>query len=54
MLILGVDRDNSEVAPEYDELNPAVCGQSGKLVTTCAKNKSLVLSVARRLHGIRT
>ncbi len=24
MLMLGVDRDNSEVAPAYDELNPAV------------------------------
>lgn len=39
MLILGVDRDNSEVAPVYDELNPAVLWALEKIVTTCHRHK---------------
>ncbi len=35
MLILGVDRDNSEVAPVYDERNPAVLWAFKKTITTC-------------------
>jgi pyruvate,water dikinase len=37
MLILGIDRDNSEVAPNFDERNPAVMWALEKTVTTCAK-----------------
>jgi len=36
MLTLGVDRDNNEVAPEYDEMNPAVL----KLIETAIKTAS--------------
>lgn len=39
MLILGVDRDNSEVAKDFDELNPAVLWALEKTVRTCAKRK---------------
>lgn len=39
MLTLGVDRDNSEVASEYDELNPAVLSLIETTVKTCRKNK---------------
>jgi len=39
MLILGVDRDNSEVAPVFDERNPAVLWAIEKLIKTCLKNK---------------
>lgn len=37
MLILGIDRDNSEVAPNFDERNPAVLWALEKTITTCAK-----------------
>lgn len=39
MLTLGVDRDNSEVASEYDELNPAVLSLIKTTVKVCRKNK---------------
>ena len=37
MLILGIDRDNSEVAPNFDERNPAVKWALEKTARTCAK-----------------
>ncbi len=37
MLILGIDRDNAEVAPNFDERNPAVMWALEKTVRTCAK-----------------
>jgi len=37
MLILGIDRDNAEVAPNFDERNPAVLWALEKIVKTCAK-----------------
>ncbi|MFH0943473.1 MAG: phosphoenolpyruvate synthase [Candidatus Beckwithbacteria bacterium] len=39
MLTLGVDRDNSEVASEYDELNPAVLSLIESTVKICLKKK---------------
>lgn len=39
MLTLGVDRDNSEVASAYDELNPAVLSLIKTTIKTCRKNK---------------
>jgi len=39
MLILGVDRDNSEVTPIYDERNPAVLWALEKTIKTCKKLK---------------
>ncbi len=41
MLILGTDRDNSEVASQFDERNPAVLWALEKTVKTCAKRKVL-------------
>lgn len=38
MLILGIDRDNSEVAPNFDERNPAVMWALEKTITTCNKH----------------
>ncbi len=37
MLILGVDRDNSEVAQVFDERNPAVLWALEKVIKTCHK-----------------
>lgn len=37
MLVLGIDRDNAEVAPNFDERNPAVLWAIEKTVTTCAR-----------------
>lgn len=39
MLTLGIDRDNQEVAPAFDERNPAVLWMLEKTITTCRKNK---------------
>ncbi len=39
MLILGTDRDNAEVAPEFDERNEAVTWAIEKVVKTCRKYK---------------
>jgi len=39
MLILGTDRDNSEVASIFDERNPAVLWALEKTIKTCVKNK---------------
>lgn len=39
MLILGLDRDNSEVAPSFDERDPAVLKAIRKVIKTCNKNK---------------
>jgi len=39
MLILGTDRDNSEVAPEFDEQNDAVLWALEKIIKTCHKYK---------------
>ena len=44
MLILGTDRDNSEVAVEYDERNEAVEWALEKIVRTCAK-RSITASI---------
>lgn len=38
MMLLGVDRDNQEVAREYDERNPVVVDVLEKIVETCAKH----------------
>ncbi|QQG40534.1 MAG: phosphoenolpyruvate synthase [Candidatus Levyibacteriota bacterium] len=38
MLILGTDRDNSEVAQIYNERNPAVLWAFEKIITTCKKH----------------
>src|SRR3990170_8462601 len=38
MLILGTDRDNEEVAVEFNELDPAVLWALERLVKTCAQN----------------
>ena len=38
MLMLGTDRDNEEVASEFNELNPSVLWALEKIVKTCAKN----------------
>jgi pyruvate,water dikinase len=37
MLILGVDRDNTEVAPEFDEMNEATMWAFEKVVKVCKK-----------------
>ncbi len=37
MLILGIDRDNAEVAPNFDERNPAVLWALEKTITTCVR-----------------
>lgn len=37
MLILGTDRDNEEVATEFNELNPAVLWALERVVKTCSK-----------------
>lgn len=39
MLILGLDRDNSEVASGFDERNKAVLKALKRIVKTCSKNK---------------
>ncbi|MBI4100195.1 phosphoenolpyruvate synthase [Candidatus Microgenomates bacterium] len=39
MLILGTDRDNSEVAPEFDERNEAVLWALERVIKTCHKYK---------------
>ncbi len=39
MLILGTDRDNSEIAPEFNEKNAAVLWALEKIVATCHKRK---------------
>jgi len=39
MLMLGLDRDNSEVAPIYDERNPAVLWALKTIITTCQKHR---------------
>ena len=38
MLVLGTDRDNEEVAAEFNELDPAVLWALERLVKTCAQN----------------
>lgn len=38
MLILGTDRDNTEVSPEFDERNPAVTWAIEHVVKTCKKH----------------
>ena len=39
MLILGTDRDNSEVATEFDERNDAVSWALERIITTANKYK---------------
>lgn len=41
MMILGADRDNEEVAFDYNELDPAVLWAIERIVRTCAKYKVL-------------
>lgn len=41
MLILGTDRDNSEVAPEFDERNPAVLWALEHVIKTAHKHNIL-------------
>ena len=38
MLILGLDRDNNEMAQEFDERNPAVLKAIKKVIKSCNKN----------------
>jgi pyruvate,water dikinase len=38
MMLLGVDRDNSEIANIYDERNPAVLSTLEFIVKTCTQN----------------
>lgn len=38
MLILGTDRDNEEVATDFNEMDPSVLWALEKVVKTCAKN----------------
>jgi pyruvate,water dikinase len=37
MLILGIDRDNSEVAPQFNERNPAVLWALERTIKTCLR-----------------
>lgn len=39
MLILGTDRDNEEVATEFNEMSPAVLWALEKVIKTCHKHK---------------
>ncbi|MGB9637425.1 MAG: phosphoenolpyruvate synthase, partial [Microgenomates group bacterium] len=39
MLIMGTDRDNAEVAPVFNERDPAVIWALEKTIKTCQKNK---------------
>ena len=39
MLILGIDRDNSELTPIFNELDPAVLWALEKTIKTCSKEK---------------
>jgi pyruvate,water dikinase len=39
MLILGTDRDNEEVATEFNEMSPAVLWALEKIIKTCHKHK---------------
>ncbi|HSX19449.1 MAG TPA: phosphoenolpyruvate synthase [Candidatus Saccharimonadales bacterium] len=39
MLILGTDRDNEEVASEFNEMDPAVLSAYEKIIKTCVQNK---------------
>jgi len=39
MLVLGIDRDNAELAREFDEQNPAVLWALEKTIKTCHKAK---------------
>ncbi len=39
MLILGTDRDNEEVATEFNEMSPAVLWALEKIIKTCQKHK---------------
>ena len=52
MLILGCDRDNSLVASEYDELNPAVLWALEKTIRTCHRHRvtSSICGQAPSLH----
>jgi pyruvate,water dikinase len=38
MLLLGLDRDNEEVAQEFDERNPAVLWALEKIISGCKKH----------------
>lgn len=38
MLMLGTDRDNSEVAHDFSELDPSVLWAFERVITTCVKN----------------
>lgn len=38
MLVLGIDRDNSEVAPEFDERNEAVLWSLERVIKACNKH----------------
>ncbi|KKP94877.1 MAG: Phosphoenolpyruvate synthase, partial [Candidatus Levybacteria bacterium GW2011_GWA2_36_13] len=42
MLLLGTDRDNSEVAKEFDERNEAVLWALEKIIKTCHKHNVTV------------
>lgn len=39
MLLMGIDRDNQEVATEFDERNPAVLWAIKRVIDACKKNK---------------
>lgn len=42
MLMLGTDRDNSEVAHDFQELDPSVMWAFEKIITTCVKHNITV------------
>jgi pyruvate,water dikinase len=44
MLTLGLDRDNSEVAPDFNEMDPAVLWMLEKAITT-AKKRGILASI---------
>ena len=38
-LTLGIDRNNSRIAPLFDELHPAILGEMAKVISICNKYK---------------
>ena len=51
MLLLGTDRDNAEVASEFDERSPALLWALKKIIRTCHKYGVTAISRVRH-YGI--
>lgn len=51
MLILGTDRDNEEVAPEFDERDPAVLWALERVITACRK-KGIMVSICGQAPSV--